>query len=322
MLQAVGKKPPQVKREWKARGLLPEAQRMCREYVEENPDWREKALLRRAKSAVEEVRAMLPTPKRMPGGHRPLAGLRENTVGRLMELRQQKEKIRQKKDEILYEKYLLDVDETNVDEQITWLEEEFRLAAKKEEEEGEEEDAEEEEEDVEEEDVAGIAGLEGEENMEEDLAEEEDVIEEDVAEENMEEDLAEEEDVIKEGVEEEVEEEVKDVEEEEEENTVWNEFDYAWIWHDQGGNDKNIPKEHSPCKYFFKSRDGCQKTTCPFSHNTDIFGKEPFTTMLKNLSWDRKANKKTLPRPPPYPPSGPGPLKKHRRVKGDEEDLP
>ena len=286
MLQAVGKKPPQVKREWKARGQLDKARRMYREYVEENPDWREKALLRRAKSAVEEVRAMLPTPKRMPGGHRPLAGLRENTVGRLMELRQQKEKIRQKKDEIVYEKYLLDVDETNVDEQMTGLEEELRLAAIKEEEE--------EEEDV----------------------EEEDVIEEDVAEENMEEDLAEEEDVIKEGVEEEVEEEVKDVEEEEEENTLWNEFDYAWIWHDRGGDDKNIPKKHSPCKYFFKTRDGCQRITCPFSHNIDIFGEEPFTTMLNNLSWHKKANKKTLPRPPPHPPPPyhTGPPKKHRRV--------
>ena len=101
----------------------------------------------------------------------------------------------QRKKEIRWEKNQLDEDEANVDEEIAWLEEEFRLAAKEEEEE-EEEDVEEEEEDV-----AGIAGLEEEENMEEDLAEEEDAgLEE---EENMEEYLAEEEDVIEEDVEEE-----------------------------------------------------------------------------------------------------------------------
>jgi len=95
----------------------------------------------------------------------------------------------QRKKEIRWEKNQLDEDEANVDEEIAWLEEEFRLAAKEEEEE-EEEDVEEEQ------DVAGIAGLEEEENMEEDLAEEEDAgLEE---EENMEEDLAEEEDVIEE----------------------------------------------------------------------------------------------------------------------------
>ena len=44
MLQAEGKKPPQGKKERKAR-------RMFREYTEENPHWRDKALLLRAKSA-------------------------------------------------------------------------------------------------------------------------------------------------------------------------------------------------------------------------------------------------------------------------------
>jgi hypothetical protein len=167
----------------------------------------------------------------------------------------------------------------------------------------------------EEEDVAGIAGLEEEENMEEDLAEEEDAgLEE---EENMEEDLAEEEDVIEEDVEEEEEEEVKDVEEEE---FVPNGFDYAWLWYDQDGDDSGIPREYTPCKYFFKSKHGCQKNkTCQFSHDKEIFGIEPFAAFLKNLAWDRK-ERKTFPRPPPYPP--PGPPKKHRRVKRDEEDLP
>ena len=146
----------------------------------------------------------------------------------------------QRKKEIRWEKNQLDEDEANVDEEIAWLEEEFRLAAKEEEEE----------------------------------------------------------------------------EEEEEEG-----FDYAWLWYDQDGDDSGILREYAPCKYFFKSKHGCQKNkTCQFSHDKEIFGIEPFTAFLKNLAWDRK-ERKTFPRPPPYPPPG-GPPKKHRRVKRDEEDLP
>ena len=162
MLQALTLEPLKVKRERKARGQLDEARRMFREYAEENPHWRDKALLLRAKSAA---RPPIRGKEQTPG--------KKDTVARLTALRQRKEEIRQQKKEILFDKYRLDVDENDVDEQILWLEEEFRLAVKKEEE--EEEDLAEEE-DVVEEDVGG-------EGMEEDLAEEEDVIEEGVEEE-------------------------------------------------------------------------------------------------------------------------------------------
>ena len=83
-------------------------------------------------------------------------------------------------------------------------------------------------------------------------------------------------------------EEVKDVE-----------FDYARRWQAQGGDDSGIPKEYTPCKFFFKARDSCQMSKCLFSHNTDIFCQEPFASILQNLSWERKAKTKTFPRPPP-----------------------
>ena len=195
--------------------------------------------------------------------------------------------LQERKKAIRCEKNQLDVDEANVDEEIASLEEELYLAVKEEEK----------EEDVEE---------------EEDVADEEEE-EEDVAVKEEEEDVEGEEG-----------EEVKDVEEEEEENTVWTDLEYAWMWHAQGGNDSTIPKipkQYTPCKYFFKTRDGCQVINCQFSHNRHIFDSEPFATVLKNLSWHKRAKKKTLlPRPPPFPPP-PGPLKKkHRRVKRDEED--
>ena len=206
MLQALGKKPPQgkkegkkermpplllraksaerppiqVKKSRKVRGQLDEARRVWREYVEKNPHWEEEAKLLRAKAAARPpIRGKEQTPTK------------KDTVAALEMLRQRKEEIRQEKKEILFDKYHLDVDENNVDEQILWLEEEFRLAVKKEEEEGEEEEEE------------FRLAVKKEEEEEEDLAEEEDVVEEDVGGEGMEEDLAEEEDVIEEGVEEE-----------------------------------------------------------------------------------------------------------------------
>ena len=103
-------------------------------------------------------------------------------------------------------------------------------------------------------------------------------------------------------------------EEESEEAAEW----YASKWWEQDGDDSGIPKKYTPCVYFFKARHGCQKNeTCQFSHNEEIFREEPCAAFLKNLSWGRK-ERKTFARPPPYPP---GPPKKHRRVKRDEEDL-
>jgi hypothetical protein len=276
MLQAVGKKPLDLKNpQVKARGQLDEGRKVWPEYVEEESA--EKKVVLKSKAAPRPKKMPRGKAGQMPGGHRPLAGLKENTVARLVHLQERKKAIR-------CEKNQLDVDEANVDEEIASLEEELYLAVKEEEEK---------EEDVEE---------------EEDVADEEE--EEDVAVKEEEEDVEGEEG-----------EEVKDVEEEEEENTVWNELEYAWMWHDQGGNDSTIPKGYTPCKYFFKTRDGCQVSNCQFSHNRHIFDSEPFATVLKNLSWHKRAKKKTLlPRPPPFPPP-PGPLKKkHRQVKRDEED--
>ena len=227
------------------------------EHGEEIPHWREKALEVRAKSAASPpIRG---TAGQMPRGHCPLARLKKDAEAWLMALRQQKEDIRQQKDQ-------LDVDERDVDEQIAIIKEEFRRAVEEEEHVA----VKKEEEDVE--------GEEEEEEEKEDVA------------------------VKKE--------EVKDVE-----------FDYARRWQAQGGDDSGIPKEYTPCKFFFKARDGCQMSKCLFSHNTDIFCQEPFASILQNLSWERKAKTKTFPRPPPYPPP-PLPPKKHRRVKRDEEDLP
>jgi hypothetical protein len=255
MLQALTLEPLKVKREQKARGQLDEARRM--EHGEEIPRWREKALEVRAKSAASPpIRG---TAGQMPRGHCPLARLKKDAEAWLMALHQQKEDIRQQKDQ-------LDVDERDVDEQIAIIKEEFRRAVEEEEHVA----VKKEEEDVE--------GEEEEEEEKEDVA------------------------VKKE--------EVKDVE-----------FDYARRWQAQGGDDSGIPKEYTPCKFFFKARDSCQMSKCLFSHNTDIFCQEPFASILQNLSWERKAKTKTFPRPPPYPPP-PLPPKKHRRVKRDEEDLP
>ena len=248
MLQALTLEPLKVKREQKARGQLDEARRM--EHGEEIPHWREKALEVRAKSAASPpIRG---TAGQMPRGHCPLARLKKDAEAWLMALHQQKEDIRQQKDQ-------LDVDERNVDEQIAISKEEFRRAVEEEEHVA----VKKEEEDVE--------GEEEEEEEKEDVA------------------------VKKE--------EVKDVE-----------FDYARRWQAQGGDDSGIPKEYTPCKFFFKARDSCQMSKCLFSHNTDIFCQEPFASILQNLSWERKAKTKTFPRPPPYPPP-PLPPKKHRRVK-------
>ena len=60
---------------------------------------------------------------------------------------------------------------------------------------------------------------------------------------------------------------------------------YAWKWVEQNGEDYGIPKQYTPCVYFFKNHD-CQKgEKCEWSHNGDIFLKEPFADCLKNLFW-------------------------------------
>ena len=60
---------------------------------------------------------------------------------------------------------------------------------------------------------------------------------------------------------------------------------YAWKWVKQNGEDYGIPKQYTPCVYFFKNHDCQKEEKCEWSHNEDIFLKEPFADCLKNLSW-------------------------------------
>jgi hypothetical protein len=251
--------------------------------------------------------------------------------------------LRRRKNEIGREKKQLDLEEENVDEAIASLEEEFRLAVK------EEKASEEEEEEEEEEYAAGIVRFsdvtveEEDENMEADLVEEEEEVKD---EEEEEEDMDEDDDgtgYSSEGFDTEQQfhpdhhsaARARDEEEEEEyaararvrararrakPKEEWLEDVYASKWLEQDGHNAGIPKKYSPCVYFFKARDGCQKNECEFSHN-EMFRQEPFAALLKNLSWEKKERKTfTCPQPPPFPP-GPGPPKKHRWGKCDEEDL-
>jgi len=76
-------------------------------------------------------------------------------------------------------------------------------------------------------------------------------------------------------------------------------WQYARKWHEQGGDAVGIPKQYTPCVYFFKAKHGCQrKEACQFSHNGKIFCKEPFSTMVQLCSWKTKERKSfTQPRP-------------------------
>ena len=76
-------------------------------------------------------------------------------------------------------------------------------------------------------------------------------------------------------------------------------WQYARKWHEQGGDAVGIPKQYTPCLYFFKAKHGCQrKEACQFSHNGQIFCKEPFSTMVQLCSWKTKERKSfTQPRP-------------------------
>ena len=76
-------------------------------------------------------------------------------------------------------------------------------------------------------------------------------------------------------------------------------WQYARKWHEQGGDAVGIPKQYTPCLYFFKAKHGCQrKEACQFSHNGKIFRKEPFSTMVQLCSWKTKERKSfTQPRP-------------------------
>ena len=91
-----------------------------------------------------------------------------------------------------------------------------------------------------------------------------------------------------------------------EEESEGNAEQYARTWLEQNGDDSGIPKEYSPCVYFFKTKRGCQINTCQFSHNEEIFREEPFAALLQKLSWMKKT-------------FAPPRRKKHRRA--DEEDL-
>jgi len=93
-------------------------------------------------------------------------------------------------------------------------------------------------------------------------------------------------------------EEEEQAEEEEEERAEEeggeNELKYAWRWRRQGGDDHGIPKEYTPCKFFFNAFRGCVKgEECQFSHNGDIFGRAPFSTVWESLRWGRKQDCKT-----------------------------
>ena len=93
-------------------------------------------------------------------------------------------------------------------------------------------------------------------------------------------------------------------EDEENENAVWRKKEMkktAWYAHkwmeqvdiEQSGiwNVSGIQEKYTPCKFFFKARHGCQQNTCDFSHNKEIFRKEPFADFLKNISWEKKERK-------------------------------
>ena len=82
----------------------------------------------------------------------------------------------------------------------------------------------------------------------------------------------------------------EDVTEEGQEQTE--EMRCAMKWLLQNGRDdhREIPQKFTPCKYHFKSR-SCQNAKCLFSHNEEIFGREPFASVFYDWRWDRKDRK-------------------------------
>ena len=51
----------------------------------------------------------------------------------------------------------------------------------------------------------------------------------------------------------------------------------------------HVPKEYTPCLYFFNTTGGCRQDSCAFSH-AEIFKGEPYSALLKSFknSSDRK----------------------------------
>ena len=80
-------------------------------------------------------------------------------------------------------------------------------------------------------------------------------------------------------------------EEQDEENKQDADKAYARLWFKQKGLDKGIPKEYTPCLYFFKAGHGCTINACQFSHNP-IFREEPFAAMLKTFTWQTRQSRK------------------------------
>ena len=70
------------------------------------------------------------------------------------------------------------------------------------------------------------------------------------------------------------------------EGEIEDEWWYAWQWVQQYGDDFGIPKQYTPCAYFFKNHRCKFEEKCEFSHNQEIFLKEPFAACLVNLSWE------------------------------------
>jgi len=175
----------------------------------------------------------------------------------------------QRKIEIVVEKERLDLEVVQIDVEIAEVEvskDAWKSVLNEPHE--EEEEVEEEEEDVEEE------------------GDDEDVEEEEVEEEE-EGDVEEEEEQAEEEEEEERAEEEGGEPEPEEERAAWYGEYYAMKWWQQGGDDRGIPMKYTPCVYFFGAPHGCPKgEKCMFSHAEDIFGEEPFSTLISSLSWE------------------------------------
>ena len=66
------------------------------------------------------------------------------------------------------------------------------------------------------------------------------------------------------------------------------EWGYAWQWLQQNGDDSGIPKPFTPCAYFFKNHHCKFEGKCEFSHNEEIFLKEPFAACMVNLEWESR----------------------------------
>ena len=78
-----------------------------------------------------------------------------------------------------------------------------------------------------------------------------------------------------------------DNEEEEEVLGTEEEWQYAGQWLEQKGNHSDIPKKFTPCKFFFKMSTGCMKgDNCEWSHNREIFGRDPFHSFMQSWCWE------------------------------------